>query len=197
MTSKPARPFTMPLPAARRALQAGAALLLASAVVAAPASADDAKALDAVGQPVGVATGPDGTLYVSDETYPGGVSVYKPGETAPSRTITTGNGPSSLAVTPDGTLYVAQSEGAQSEIGLVAPGADRVSLVMKVSFGRHRLVVGPDGSLYVVNPEENSLSVVKPGDAWVHRTIQAGRYPVEVAWPRTGRCMPPTSSRAP
>lgn len=100
------------------ALLATAALVLASAVVAAPASAADSKAIVAVGQPLGVAT------------------------------------------RPDGTLYVARSKGAQSEIGVVAPGAGEVSLVMKVSAGTHWLTVGPEGSLYMVNPNEDSMSVV-------------------------------------
>lgn len=121
------RLFATPFPAARKVLPAAAGNLLGdvmavpvTAFVASPASADDAKTIVAVGQPLGVATGPGGTLYVSDDSFAGGVNVTKPRESAPSRTITTGDGPSSLAVTPDGTLYV-------------------------------------------VNPEENSVSVVKPG----------------------------------
>ncbi|WAJ33785.1 hypothetical protein OUO20_01795 [Arthrobacter sp. FX8] len=61
------------------ALLASAALMLGSAVVAAPASAADPKVIGAVGQPLGIASGPDGTLYVSDYNWAGSVNVYRPG----------------------------------------------------------------------------------------------------------------------
>jgi hypothetical protein len=75
--------------------------------------------VDVPGQPLGVAAGPDGTLYVSDYGYDGSVLVYKPGETTPSGRITPGHFPTSVAETPDGTLDVAQSDGAQSGEGKV------------------------------------------------------------------------------
>ena len=88
-------------------LLAAAALLLAPAVVSGPAAADDgtdAGTKIAVGiQPLGIAEGPDGALYISDYQWAGGISVYPAGETAPSRTINAGRFPSSLAMTPDGT----------------------------------------------------------------------------------------------
>ena len=100
------RPLVSLLLAARRALMAGVAVVLAAAVVAVPASAADPRTVDVPGQPLGVAAGPDGTLYVSDYRYDGSVLVYRPGETAPSRTINPGHFPTSMAVTPDGTLIM-------------------------------------------------------------------------------------------
>jgi hypothetical protein len=56
------------------ALPAAAALLLGPAVAAVPASADDGPAIGVGIQPLGVVEGPDGTLYVSDYDWAGGIS---------------------------------------------------------------------------------------------------------------------------
>jgi streptogramin lyase len=97
-----------------------------------------------------VVAGPDGTLYVSDYDWAGGISVYPPGETRTYRTVKVGRFPSSLAMTPDGTLYAVQSNDAgQSEIGVVAPGVGEAAAAIPVTSGGHWLTAGPDGSLYV------------------------------------------------
>lgn len=167
-------------------LSAAAALLLAPAVVL-PAHANDGLKVGPGVQPLAVLEGPDGTLYVSDYRWDGGVGVYPPGETTPSRTIEVGGLPTSLAMTQDGTLYVALfNESAQGEIGVVAPGAGEAELAIQVSRGSNWLTVGPGGSLYVLNRYEDTVTVVKQGDAWVTRFVQGGPYPVEMAMAQDG-----------
>lgn len=62
MDTKLSRPLAAPFLAARRVLLTGVALLLATVVVAVPASAADSETIGFSGQPVAVAIGPDGTL---------------------------------------------------------------------------------------------------------------------------------------
>ncbi|WP_235046949.1 hypothetical protein [Arthrobacter nitrophenolicus] len=68
-----------PLRAAATTLSAAAALLLAPAVVVLPAHADAGLEVGPGVQPLGIAEGPDGTLYVSDYDFYGSISVYPPG----------------------------------------------------------------------------------------------------------------------
>src|SRR5688500_9046039 len=81
------RRMRLPLRAAATTLSAAAALLLAPVVVVLPAQADAGLKVGPGVQPLGIAEGPDGTLYVSDYDFHGSISVYPPGETRPSRTI--------------------------------------------------------------------------------------------------------------
>ena len=85
------------------AAAAAATAFVLFGVPAAPA--DEGTVISVGGPPVGVAAGPDGTVYVTRCEWGGGIFVLPPGATAPVRTIRTGDFPSSVASAPDGTLY--------------------------------------------------------------------------------------------
>ncbi|WP_267278055.1 hypothetical protein [Arthrobacter sp. CDRTa11] len=164
-------------------LLAGAAALLAPA----PASAQDSQVINVSGQPLGVVAGPDGTLYVSDYNFLGGVSVFRSGEAQAFRHIKVGHFSTSMAMTSDGTLYVLQStESMQTELGVVTPGAGEVSATIPLTQGNHWLTTSPDGSLYVASGNDGTVSVVLPGGTKVHRVMEAGHSPVEVTVAKGG-----------
>jgi hypothetical protein len=85
---------------------------------------------DGIDEPLGIAVGADGTLYVANfhgglgkGSGNGSVTVYKAGSTHPSLTITDVNEPNSVAVDAHGTLYVGENASNTTEIAEFAPGA--------------------------------------------------------------------------
>ena len=129
-----------------------------------------------------LAFGPNGDLYVAD--FPAcnppcgrsSVSVYPPGASEPSLTITDGIGaPSALAVDSKNRLYVAEGTYRPGRVAVYAPGGKRP--IRRITAGINHpsdLAIDASDNLYVANLNANSVTVYSPGGAKLLYTITKG-----------------------
>lgn len=131
----------------------------------------DARTLEVVvhGRPLiapeEVALGPDGTLYISDDSAQ---TVFKVVDGQAVLVVGAEHGlqsPEGIAVTPDGTLFVADEKvhvlirrDPDGEVTTIADEGDGV-------FAPEGLALGPDGSLYATDDRRGGVLVVRPGGA--------------------------------
>jgi hypothetical protein len=151
--------------------------------------------LDGIATPVAMAFDSAGNLYVANEAgggrcgteaNAGTVTVYAPGASSPSYTITTAEGlcnPRALAFDPSGNLYVANSDDAKEFAGSVTVySAGTATLLQTITDGigtPESVAVDAAGKMYVANsaikPSGGDVTVYAPGGGRLVQTISDGK----------------------
>ena len=149
-----------------------------------------------INSPVALAFGPSGDLFVanclrcaySSPPRPDSVTVYAPGASSPSRTITSGiKGPVALAIDSENRLFVANvpvpNDKRPGWVSLYSPTGTRPSLTItdhvRVPVA---LAIDPSADLYVANEYGNSVTVYGDGGKKLLQSITHGvRFPAALA----------------
>ncbi|GAA3311358.1 Vgb family protein [Arthrobacter ramosus] len=144
--------------------------------------------VDVGGTPLCVVVDADGTAYIGDYSWGGGVNVLPAGANKPSRTLTTGYGAAGMALSADGTLYVEGWDSAkqQEKLGVIPKGSSGVTRTIALTPGAHLIAAAPDGTVFVPNPDLGTVSVIPPGADAPAREIIVGVNPREVAVAKDG-----------
>src|SRR5262249_50413425 len=108
-------------------------------------------------QAYALAVDSSGNVYVAD-TVDGTVSVYPPGASSPSATITSLQYPKGLAVDKRGNLFV--SDAGSDTVSVFAPGQTTATATIAGFEDPSALIFGPGGNLYVLS--SNSVSEFGP-----------------------------------
>jgi hypothetical protein len=115
-------------------------------------------------QPEGIATDKKGNLYVSNLSG-GTVTVYKPGGTSPSLTLTEPDGPDDVAVGSNGYVYVGDTDGG---VDVYPPGATSSSSRLTNSDldeGVYGVGVDASNNVYAAGLGSSGAVVVEFADA--------------------------------
>jgi len=102
---------------------------------------------DGISEPEGIATDKNGNLYVANLTA-NTITVYKPGTTSPSLTLTESGGPTAVAVGENGYVYASDYQGG---IDVYPPGATLPTRRLTnpaLRYGATGVDVGASNSVY-------------------------------------------------
>jgi streptogramin lyase len=123
--------------------------------------------------PSGLASTPDGNLYVGDYTSMGGALFLVDVHSGAQTLIASGdmiNGVVDIAVEPSGTVLV---ENGNNSLVRVDPSSGKQSLVASGLMGLNGLAVGSDGQIYVVSDPSSSVasSIIRVDPATGDQTV--------------------------
>lgn len=142
--------------------------------VSAPAGTITEFTDDAIADPWGITTGPDGNLWFANKAGP---SI---GRMTPSGTLTTFDhvdmaAPEGITVGPDGNLWF--TDNGNNSIGRITPTGD-VTMFTHASVDYPTgITTGPDGNLWFTNYEGHSVGRITPAGAITELTDDSIYYP--------------------
>jgi hypothetical protein len=128
-----------------------------------------------ISSPGGIALGPDGTLYVPNETN-ATTSVYAPGATNPTLTLTGADAPESAALDASGNVWIL-NRGGSPGIAVYAPGATTPMIYITSSLltSPTQDVFDPGGTLYV-GDNYTAVSYLLPGPSQTLTSLNLQDY---------------------
>jgi DNA-binding beta-propeller fold protein YncE len=134
-----------------------------------------------ISAPLGVAIDAQGDLYVSN--YPAAITVYPPGATSPSETITGGGltDPFGLAFDSHGNLFIADF-GASQVFEIQSGTTTPVPLNLQDMTEPLQLAIDKADNMYVTDGEGDQVQVYLPGSTTPIRTLTADfKFPYGIA----------------
>ena len=128
-----------------------------------------------------------GNLYVTNDVLNGGVSVFAPGATTPSATLTGTNYPLGIVANSSGDLFVANwGNGHGSTVSEFAPGSTTAMATLVGLNAPLYLMFDSTGNLYVANQNGASVSIFAPGSTTASRTLTGLSTPAALAFGPNG-----------
>jgi len=129
-----------------------------------------------VSLPGGIALDAQGDLYVPNENA-ATVTVYAPGATMPTLTLTGTNVPQCVAVASDGTVYVA-NRGSSAGISVYPAGQSTPSQNITSSLlpNPNQIVFDPGGTLYI-SDTQTGISILPPGPSQTVTSLNLQNLP--------------------
>lgn len=136
-------------------------------------------------EPISIAVGPTGVIYVAQYTgnyQPGHVAVIEPGAPGPLATVPVGDSPTSVSVSPDGTrLYVGHASSTYvSVFDITSPSEPAGLPPIDLPGSSQYVTVSPDGSTLFIPDRERRVFVVDVESGTVTATWNTPGHPLRV-----------------